>query len=576
MVTRAIVRFGIYDTTAKEEAVYASDNAAIFSDAIALEQEAYQVAPYATLALNQWILDGNQIQPPEVLSDGTWGLISSTLSDVNGLFFTPMKIVASFTNPHTSAGITLYALDWPAEVIITWRDDIDAILETVTFNPNSASYFAEKYVAGYYKVEVEFTKTTRPYSYASLQGIQYGLEYIFAPDEIISANTVAEISPISECIMSGEFNMLALPAGGSFNIYGANGIFAALQSGQQLAVSARVDEVEESLGIYYLDDWSAVSGVKINFKYIDIIGMLGKQDCLGGLYSGVLLSTLLTDVFLGTAVTFVIDEQLSATIVTGWIPVTDYRTALQLICFAAGATALVLADGRIYITPLTEDITSSFDASRIFINPRVEKRPEITDVEIMSHTFFEDTGAEETTLLQQTYLIGSYRIYFSEPVYALSCTGATIIESDVNYAVLEVAAAGEVILVGKIYAVTNQMFRTFSQTPLAGGARTYALVDKCTTVATTVGQYLSQYVYDYYAHARKVTFSAVRTNERVGDIARVYISPVIIVVGPITKMVLNLIGMITEYTVIGDVYDLTAIDELQKVNLLITNERPVV
>lgn len=577
--TKPIIRFGIFDTTARDDAAFSATGKSAYSSLGILKLVAYESAGYATLELNNWLLNGTQPLPPTDIATGKWGVLSSELSDAAGDLATPLAVAAVFDNPHTSAGITIRGDTdnrlWDSEVTITWLGEFGATIAQTVFEPNDVIYFAEQLVEDYYGVVVEVTKTNRPHSRAVISQIQFGLEYLFGDTELLEANTVSEISPVSECVFVGQHNFTIVGAGDRFGALSATSLLNALQSGQEVYVSATIDEIPREFGTYYLDDWVAQDGIRVQFKCVDIIGMMSKRDCIGGMFNDTPLATVLNTLFSSFGVAFEVDGALSAETLTGWIPVTDCRTALQYVCFAIGAVAIVTPDNTIRVTPLQEAIRSTFDRDRKFIGQTLERRKEITDVQVTAHTYTPATG-DKLKVLDQAYDAGLWDIYFDKPLTNYEITGATITVQHPNMITIDVAVAGTVTVLAHEYLDETTLARVQRQTPLAGGARAYLQADKCTLVSNANAAYVAKKLYDYYAMSRRVEYRAVLQDENIGEYAKVFATEFSLIIGPIVKMVVNLLGMVTTFQVVGNVQDLTASDQLQQSKMLYEGERPII
>lgn len=665
--TKPIIRFGIFDTTARDDAEFSATGKAAFTTETILKEVAYSTVGYATLELNNWLLNGTQPLPPSNIATGRWSMLSSELSDANGVLVTPLVININFDNPHTSAGITLrgdvYNDLWASEVTITWLGEFGEPLAEVVFTPDAPKYFANYLVENYYGLTIRATKTNRPLSRAAISQLQFGLEYLFSGEELIEASTITEINPVSECLFIGQCNFTILDRAKAFGVLSSESVLEALQAGQKIYVSyellpdkpikvtpANAAMIEESfaapdggtyyitfdidvttgklyatvpdnyvgpefeldaatgqllmslpsgymgpqfvldedtgyimaavtltrrVGEYYLDDWTSQDGVKVQFKCIDIIGVMSKRDCTGGMFNNAPLSGVLDDLFSAFDVSFEIDDTLSATTLTGWIPITDYRTALQYICFAAGAVATVTPQNTIRIAPLKEEILSTFDRDRKFVGAVLERRKEITDVQVTAHNYAAETG-EKLKIVEQVYPVGQWVIYFDKPMTDYEITGGTLATQHANVITIEVATEGLVTVLAHEYRDEMVVTRVQRQTPLAGGARTYLQADKCTLVSPTNAAYVAQLLYDYYAMSRRTEYRAVLQNENIGEYTRVYTTPQTAIVGPITKMVVNLIGMVTTFSVVGDITNLLSSDSLQQSKMLYEGVRTVI
>lgn len=138
----------------------------------------------------------------------------------------------------------------------------------------------------------------------------------------------------------------------------------------------------------------------------------------------------------------------------------------------------------------TIDIPSTDQASR-----KVTLRPQVTGAEVIGHDIYPGTGSLE--LLNQSLAAGTHEIHFSQPAHTLSISGATITESGANYAVIEVASAGTVILTGLVYIVTDTLYGEYLP-PSPGRKENTVKISDATLVNSGNGASICRAVFDYY------------------------------------------------------------------------------
>lgn len=122
-------------------------------------------------------------------------------------------------------------------------------------------------------------------------------------------------------------------------------------------------------------------------------------------------------------------------------------------------------------------------------------RSRVTGVALTLHDIVAGTGT--INLYDGTLTKGVHEITFSQPAHTLSVTGASIVESGVNYAVLSVAEAGNVSLTGLAYEDT-QTVRVVSANLLPGTKENVVQVTDATMVNSNNGNPLAQRLFDYY------------------------------------------------------------------------------
>ena len=106
------------DVTALEDSTPSTnDNQNIAN--VSLLKDGTETTDYGTFELNQFILDGNK----KIISSDTSDIafMSEDMSGDDCLFEQNPTVVFTFTQNHTSAGITLdFGFDYPAKIKVTW------------------------------------------------------------------------------------------------------------------------------------------------------------------------------------------------------------------------------------------------------------------------------------------------------------------------------------------------------------------------------------------------------------------------------------------------------------------------
>lgn len=108
-------------------------------------------------------------------------------------------------------------------------------------------------------------------------------------------------------------------------------------------------------------------------------------------------------------------------------------------------------------------------------------------------------------------------VKFSTPAANLSCSGATITESGVNYAKLKVTTAGTVTLTGTTYEDQVSLGGSVYVASMpAGGKANVKTVEDCTLSADP--QAVAQRLYDYYQRRVEDTGDLFPVTAAAGDL----------------------------------------------------------
>ncbi|WP_019850596.1 hypothetical protein [Desulfitobacterium dehalogenans] len=121
--------------------------------------------------------------------------------------------------------------------------------------------------------------------------------------------------------------------------------------------------------------------------------------------------------------------------------------------------------------------------------------------------------------------VGTHEITFGETVANLSISGASILASNVNYARISVAVAGEIVVMGKKYTDNRVSYaRRMTELP-AGEKENLISVQEATLISPAVAPNVAERLYQYYQRLIKQTMRFVLDAERAGLASSVETSP---------------------------------------------------
>lgn len=269
MRTNTRVEFGLYDVTARGDSATSCTTAKPFCNLgrdLLLESVPSQ-NKYGTLESKQWRMDGSFSFFPEVPEQYFWGLWSTTQSDKSGVFSDPPVLDITFTQDHSSSGLTLHFYspteDWASRIKIQWFSQDGGLISTALFYPDAVDYYCAKKVENYRRIRIHFLETNRPGRYLKLAGIDYGVYLHFSGHEIVEAHVLEECDPLSSEISINTLNVSLYNKEGRFSILNPEGYFDVLQHKQKFTVWEDVKQdarstgsVSYCMGTFYLSDWS--------------------------------------------------------------------------------------------------------------------------------------------------------------------------------------------------------------------------------------------------------------------------------------------------------------------------------
>lgn len=362
---RALITFKMFDKTA-----YLDDTSTVTSEAPLsrknqlTDKERAMSYKYATFEPNYFKLDGSfRIPPKPNEGDFEVGWWSEILSDADGIFTPSQDIEFSFSEAHSSAGITItfdpktneYASDFSIDVYTL--GDILIYSENV-INNTKVSYIMDKGVEDYGKVVITITKWINPFRRARIVEVDFGVIITYGIDKIIKANIIEQLDVISDTIPSNELVFTIDNMDKSFNILNPKGFHKYLKETQEVDISFGLDIGNETyedipMGVFYLTDWKSDEGaMTTTFTARDIFEIL-EQKMYEGSFAGTLYD-LAEEVLIAAGVEeYQIDIALQSISTNGFTKALSARKALQYIGVAGKAVVYQDRYGVLVIKRLT-------------------------------------------------------------------------------------------------------------------------------------------------------------------------------------------------------------------------------
>lgn len=563
MRTNTRVEFGLYDVTARGDSAPSCTTAKPFCNLghdLLLESVPSQ-NKYGTLESEQWLMDGSFSFFPEIPEQYFWGLWSTTQSDKSGVFSDPPVLDITFTQDHSSSGLTLHFYspteDWANRIKIQWFSQDGGLISTALFYPDAVDYYCAKKVENYRRIRIHFLETNRPGRYLKLAGIDYGVYLHFSGHEIVGAHVLEECDPLSSEISINTLNVSLYNKEGRFSILNPEGYFDVLQHKQKFTVWEDVKQdarstgsVSYCMGTFYLSDWSNSGDTLADFSAVDAIGLLDGAPFDGGIYDTT--AAELAEAIL-TGYSYTLDESLAAERVQGYIAAGTRREALQQLAFAIGAVVDCSRGELIRIAPAPSKASGMItydrklqDGSKVTLNPL------ITAVAVTAHRYLPGESTEE--LYRDTLDPGIYRVTFNAPavVDSLTVTGAELTESGVNLCTLTVAKAGEVCVTGRKYTDSTVVLRrTAANLPPNAQDNELTVID-ATLVGPSRAEAVAVRVLEHYAQRYEQNFSMVAGDEKLADRLIIQSFGGEMVRGVLTKLEFDLTGgFLADAKVIG-------------------------
>ena len=436
------VEYGVTTAGAKEGFVPELLNCAPISNADDLQQDDLIFKNFANPCEKYGVLlDGGSMPIPENTEDENIGVWSLYTADENGQFEVLPTITLISDELFIVDGLGL-VFDvknniYPTKFDISFYNG-DTPITSKEYQSNSPTFSLMENVDNFNKIVIVFSEMNTPYSRLKLHSIEYGSILIIDGAEIKNLKIYQSVSPISNIIPIGSLDLTFL------NSSNANYNFAARQS-------LKVSDNENVIGKYFIDKAQQKNRQEWVIKAYDYINILESTDFEGGIYTDELALNVITAIFNKAGVPFTITDELSSKTVTGYIPYTNCRKALQQVLFAIGGYSNTAYSESVDILSASEDIVEEIPLERILMGQTISVDADITQVELTAHTYAPID--DEAKLHEAKENESELRVIFSEPIHDLSIENGDILESGTNYAIISCVEGG--VLKGKKYQHTT-------------------------------------------------------------------------------------------------------------------------
>ena len=524
MKTSTIIEYGAFDIRAKPDSSITITNKQTFSDILKLKRSDLTEIKYSTLEKNLFVLDGESENMGTTTSQVAWW--SNSMSDSNGDFTTPLVMTITFSQSHSSIGLTLKfsKFAYCNNLKIQYYDSSDSLLSEETFNPDDYEYFCEDTVSNYRKIIVTFYSTNIPYRYLKLYKIVYGKAILFESENLVKANILEQVNLLSDELSINTLDFTVYADDDRFNILNPQGVFSTISQGQSLNVYQKKGDEINNMGTFYIDSWESKNDNKMEFNCVDIIGLLEKGTYYGGIENNTSLYVIIFRIFISAGIpssSYIFDSSLNNITISGYIPVCTCREALQQVLFTVGGIANCARSDKIKLYKLNESESPlEIKRSNIFKGTEEIKRGDIiTGVSITTHSYTQ--GTEQKTLFEGHVEYGATKIIFENPTYNLSITGtasnASIRQPSSNYAYIDTLSAGDVVVKGYEY-VDNTQNVFIQNSSLIGNEKPNILeIDNLYIANNSNAQDIGQRILDHYNGMYTSKFKFILDDEKTAD-----------------------------------------------------------
>lgn len=284
---------------------------------------------------------------------------------------------------------------------------------------------------------------------------------------------------------------------------------------------------------FYMISINRVNKFVYAISCVSAIGLLENEMHYGGIYTGQTVPTILSDI-MGGIISYTLDSAFNNVRVYGWLPIGTRRENLQQLLFAEGGSVFKNTNGTLRFAPLKNENENEISDSRLYMGGDVKYHGVITSVSITEHTYTAYSSDKESTLFEGNVIaeqittpkgskVSGTIITFNAPMHNLVVSGATILESGANYAVLGSSTACK--LTGREYTHTTRVITKSDSTAtraVTSVEDNEAVVKDATLVTLVNVESVAERIYSYYKASRTVETGLVVGSERPGSKVTLY------------------------------------------------------
>lgn len=489
----------IFEQTDKEDFINESD----------LNITAPIISNYATVGeFGQTFLDDTQELLPEDKSGITFGTWSNSLSEEDGSFANPIILNMETTvGNFTSQGLTVTFDDflnvYAKNVEIIWYRDDEELSRKEFENDSAIAYFANM-VENYNKITVIFKSMNMPKNRLKIKQFDFGTIRVYGNEELAGGvKLIEEISPISD-----ELTINTL----DFKLVTKDSLALFFQPKQPLKL-----EVDGNLqGVFFVREGKRTSAMKYSVKAEDYIGIMDSIYFKGGVYTSKNVLELIDEIMIACKVPYEITGTPVVDTLTGYIPYTTCREALQQVLFASGLVADTSRTNKVKIFNVQTEVSKEYSQENVINGQTMKTEKPLTELRLTEH--FYKQISETTNLYEgsESGVCENKLIVFSEPHYDYAITNGTIIESDYNYAIITITdTAG--VLTGKNYEVTNAEFVVKNTNLNINDVENIATVSDATLIGTNNAEIIANKLFNYFLERNTLEAKVANLDSKLGD-----------------------------------------------------------
>lgn len=194
---------------------------------------------YGDLEHNYWLLDDSREVLPNQPTNLDLGLWSTVTSDGSGVFAVPPELRIDFlTAVHSSIGLTFRFYeptgDYCSLLNIAWYGEENNLLKAGDYEINSPSFFVAEKILDYKKIVITFKKTSLPYRFVKLTGIEFGEKITWSDRDLTEGHMREQLDLSGSSLSINTLNFTVCADDERFDIYNPQALRGFAGGGRRL------------------------------------------------------------------------------------------------------------------------------------------------------------------------------------------------------------------------------------------------------------------------------------------------------------------------------------------------------
>lgn len=242
---------------------------------------------------------------------------------------------------------------------------------------------------------------------------------------------------------------------------------------------------------------------------ISAVGLLSTMQYDGGLWlytAPTTVQALLNDILSGSGVSFSYDQTYANQRVSGWLPISTKREAIQQVLFATGLNLIRQHDGTSYVTGLDASTSTQIPDNRVYYGGKVTGKQSVSKVVVVEHDYVYSTETEE--IFSGDITDANTKIIFQKPYHDVTAVDGNnnpvTITAYTNYCIVA-NVVNDVTITGQMY-IDNA---TEINIDLNHDTDKVARVDKATLVNIMNAEGVANRIAQFYSSAVTVESAVV-------------------------------------------------------------------